>query len=282
MYPVIQKKVIRDKATRWMVGGNSESKHILFFLHGFPDSPETFKDQFKFFDQDYLIIAPYLRGMDPEFLENIPVSRYTIKEQVLDFQEIINYYSPNGDHTVTVVAHDLGGPYGWQLASEMGTQRASLVALNAPSVAMMKYRLTNLHQLKKSWYAMFFQLPIVSEWVWNKFENLFLASMVEQGRSNEESPKGREFSSGLKIYRVCLFEIIKEVLPLESGKYNLGKCLVIWGNQDAYLETPTQGEINKMGGLITLRIIEGKHWMHQAQHEKINKYIANFLNSAKP
>ena len=41
--------------------------HFLYLIHGFPDCPESFEHQIKFFaNQCFQVVAPYLPGYHPE------------------------------------------------------------------------------------------------------------------------------------------------------------------------------------------------------------------------
>lgn len=263
--------------TRWLVGGNPEAKEIIFFIHGFPDSPHTFAAQADYFKNDYLILMPYLRGMDPENSAEIPKNRYSVDSIVLDFIEIINTHDPRGVCKVHIVAHDIGGLYAWQLASDLGKKRATLTAINAPSVQMMKQRLVHFSQLRKSWYIALFQIPGLSEKLWKKFgSEITKNAFIKDGQSAPSLTA--DVSRGLNLYRLGLKASMESLLGGRKSE-DLGRVLCISGNKDPYLVVPKKSEVENSGSNVVLRVLEGGHWLHQSKADKINQHMHDFFRS---
>lgn len=260
--------------TRWLVGGNQEAREILFFIHGFPDSPHTFSAQVEFFKNDYLILMPFLRGMDNEAGTEIPKNRYSIDSIVLDFMEIINSHDPDGECKVHIVAHDIGGLFAWQLAGDLGKERATLTAINAPSVQIMKQRLGSFSQLRKSWYIALFQIPGVSESLWKKFGS----KLIDKDLQNHDYAAG-DVSGGLNLYRAGFNAVLENLVSGQINE-NLGRVLCISGSKDPYLSVSQKSEVKNLGSEMVMRVLEGGHWLHRSNANKINQHMHDFFRSA--
>src|SRR5687768_11169988 len=111
---------IRGLPTAWWVGAPdsaSSSGPIFFFIHGFPDDPESWHHQFDYFSKKYPVVAPYLRGCGPSEPAR-DKRRYDMDAVALDHLEILRReerrYGP--DRKVVVVGHDIGGIHSYTLA----------------------------------------------------------------------------------------------------------------------------------------------------------------------
>ena len=91
--------------------GKRSSKHILVFLHGWPDTTELWNKIIPAFDKDYLIL-------------NISYPNYSEKEKSskgCDFEEMAHRIKATIDHVndtkrkVVVVSHDWGAAFGYYL-----------------------------------------------------------------------------------------------------------------------------------------------------------------------
>ncbi len=260
------------------MGGNPESKEIIFFIHGFPDSPHTFSAQADYFKNDYLILMPYLRGMDPQSTVDIPKNRYSIDSIVLDFIEIINTHDPHGNFKVHIVAHDIGGLYAWQLASDLGKKRATLTAINAPSIQIMMQRLGNFSQIRKSWYIALFQIPVLSETLWKKFgSEVTKRAFIKDGQIPPATIE--DVSRGLNLYRAGFKASVKNILSGQKSE-DLGRVLCISGDKDPYLVVSKKSEVENSSSNVILRVLEGGHWLHQSKPDKINQHLHDFFRSS--
>src|SRR4051812_25076399 len=88
----IRKREFRDLKTSWIEAGDPE-KPILLFLHGFPDSAETWSHQVDHFKTDYHVICPFVRGALPSDPAET-VLRYSTKSEALDVLQILKAIDP--------------------------------------------------------------------------------------------------------------------------------------------------------------------------------------------
>lgn len=107
----------------------------LIFLHGFPESHRTWREQLRVFAENYRVIAPdqrgYCKSSKPEGIENYSPDK--IATDVFALADAL------GVDRYTVIGHDWGGAIAW-LVALMGGPKAHggngrverLVILNAP------------------------------------------------------------------------------------------------------------------------------------------------------
>ena len=114
----LQRAVIRGLDTAWLEGGQDNGP-IMLFLHGYPDSPETFEFQFQEFTESYHIVAPYSRGCLPSAKDD-SIERYGHFSQALDVLEILRKVDPSKLRKIVLVGHDLGAAHAWFLAPMLG------------------------------------------------------------------------------------------------------------------------------------------------------------------
>lgn len=278
---VIRNKVIRNLSTKWIEGGNSNSERILFFIHGFPDTAHTFNHQFEYFKDDFLILAPFLRGLGLSKNKSAPIpkNRFSINSHLLDFFEIINHYDPDKKKKIIIVCHDIGGLYAWRLARDLGSSRASIVAINAPSLEMMAKRLLSPRQLKKSWYIAIFQIPFFSELLWTKYDEALINFAYRD--SSELPPRIYRSSEAIMLYREAFKTILNQKSWQSLKKKSIDQAvpsLYLAASDDPFLVVPSKKEIVEIGENCSIRIVKGGHWLHRSEKDKINLYIKNFIN----
>ena len=265
---MLHTKSIRKLKTGWLQEGQENSeKPILFFLHGFPDEPDTWKSQMKHFsDKGHIVAAPYLRGLKPSAPtpEN---SRYGLESVALDHLAILREIDPEEKHKVCLIGHDIGAIHAWHLARLLKGRLNSLVLINGPSLDQMSRRVTDAKQVVKSWYAFAFQSRIIGR--------LLLPSVLKSLNRKPSKSSITKIEPLLQHYREAMkgvpMSLLKEQEKIEAP------VLVIWSKDDPYLQIPTHDELDKISSDHTIRVLEGSHWLHQEKAKKINSLIEEFF-----
>ena len=124
---------------------------VLIFLHGFPDSHRTWRNQIPFFSDRYRCIAPDQRGYRGSSKPQ-EVSEYTPDKMVGD---VFLLADALGVDTSTIVGHDWGGAIAWGVAyGGMANGRVTrAIVANAPHpVLFPKLLYTNRAQREASQY----------------------------------------------------------------------------------------------------------------------------------
>ncbi len=130
------------------------------FLHGFPDCWISWRAQLPVLaEAGFRVIAPDLRGYG---LSSRPpaIADYRIDALLQDIVALIELAAGGRAH---IVGHDWGGALAWSLAMLHPDRVDRLAVLNAPHPASFLRALRSPDQLRRSWYMLAFQIPILPE-----------------------------------------------------------------------------------------------------------------------
>ena len=126
-------------------------------LHGFPDSAHTWRHLMpRLAEAGFRVVAPFMRGYAPSA---VPADG-RFQTGVLSLDAIALHDVLDGDGDAVIVGHDWGAiaTHGAAVhAPERWSRVVSMAVPPGPAVAMAF--LTNLEQIKRSWYMFFFQHP---------------------------------------------------------------------------------------------------------------------------
>jgi pimeloyl-ACP methyl ester carboxylesterase len=128
---------------------------LVVCLHGFPDSAHSWRHLLPALDAaGFRAVAPFLRGYAPSA---IPADgRYQTGASSLDAIGVHQHFA--GDGRAVIIGHDWGAPIAYGAASFEPDRWSKVVGMAVPpGGAMGQAFVTNLDQLKRSWYMFFFQ-----------------------------------------------------------------------------------------------------------------------------
>ena len=270
----LQQKEIRGLNTAWLQTGSLSGEHLFFFIHGCPDTPEVWKNQLRHFSKLGLCVAPFLRGIGTSAATK-DSNRYGLNAVALDHLSILREVDPDSKKKVVVIGHDIGSIHACRLAHLLGSRAAALVLINGMSVAQFARRLVHFRQLKKSWYIFMFQVPWVSDQLVSRYGNRLLDLAHRAGHCSAVQ-KDVRLQPFLEYYRQALRDAPQELFDANSDALS-APVLVLWGDQDAFLEVPTESEFKSFKQNVTLRILDGNHWLQLEKAEKLNRLIEEFL-----
>ncbi|XP_057828936.2 uncharacterized protein LOC131040062 [Cryptomeria japonica] len=228
----------RDVTIHLVECGNPDGELVLL-LHGFPNFWYVWKNQFKpLHDMGYHIVAPDLRGYNtsskPQGIRNY--GRAEVLSDIICLIECFNAGKPTN-----IVGHDWGVIVALSLAEDAPDVVRRLIVVNGPHPKIMLHViLTNIHQLYRSWYIFFFQLPWLPERVFSKngFEKLKKA--LEQNGLPEDDVERYvqawsvpgSVTSSMNYYRAIFWGYWLRKKP--QVKLNI-PVTVIWGELDKFL-----------------------------------------------
>ena len=262
------------------IAGPQQGK-VMLFLHGFPEFSLSWKKQLLFFAaKGFRVIAPDQRGYN---LSSKPkgVKAYRIENLVADMVALIKQVSTE---KIILVGHDWGGGVAWELAGQHPELIEKLIILNMPHLKVFRETLkSNARQMLRSWYAGFFQIPFLPEWVssWFNFK-LMERSMI--GTALQHTFTRLEIGQYKAAWRqpgavramINWYRAYKYSKP--AYKRIQIPTLILWGTQDKFLLPQMAGKSNMLcakGKLIY--IDDATHWLHHEKAAKVNQLILNFL-----
>ncbi len=258
------------------------NQNIILFLHGFPEYGYAWHQQLEFFaSRGYYALAPDQRGYN---LSDKPkgVKAYRLDELVRDIAEWIKQLTPQ---KVILVAHDWGGGVAWALAAQHPKLLQKLVILNMPHLAVMKKHLrTNIKQILKSWYAAFFQLPLLPEWLCRLWNFKFLTQALVRS-ANPNTFTAQDLENYWKTWQQP-YALTAMLNWYRAFRHDLGKkhpevtvpTLIIWGKKDTALSAEMAEDSLAMCKQGKLMMIEdATHWLHHEKPDEINQMILSFI-----
>lgn len=255
-------------------------------LHGFPESKFSWRYQMPLLAKlGYTVWAPNLRGYGRTSRPK-EVADYHVDKLVADVAGLID---AAGAKSTLLMAHDWGAVIAWQCAIRRARPLDKLVIMNVPHPACFARELKTWAQLKKSWYAFFFQIPWLPEWILRRRD----AEAIGRAFSDMAVDKSRFPASVTDEYRRSALEpgaLTAMINYYRSAMRSRGAyreeepgvidtpTLMIWGEEDTALGKATTIGTDNYVRDLTLRYLPGvSHWVQQEAPEKVNAMIEAWI-----
>lgn len=263
------------------VSAGDRSNPLIIFLHGFPDSWYTWKEQILDFKKDFWVVAPDMRGYGlsskPERMEQYGMS-YLI-------EDVRGLITSLGRTKAIVVGHDWGGFVAWVFASKYEHMVDRLITLNSAHPLAMKHQIENsFEQMVKSWYMIFFQPSTWPEMVIRMNDFAMLDRMFTVFPEEEKEALKYTFSQQgsltgpINYYRANVLRQDKRMRGVRYSYINT-PTLIIWGEGDKYLTRKlAQLSIQQAFGRVEY-VAHASHWVHRQCPRKVNDHIRTFLKN---
>ncbi len=258
---------------------------LVLLLHGFPEFWYCWRHQLPALAAaGFHAVAPDLRGYN-ESDKPRAVRDYRLDLLVADVAGLIDHF---GARRAVVVGHDWGGVLAWRLAMLHPERIERLVVLNAPHPGALARERSNLRQWLRSWYTLFFQLPLLPEWLARVGDQALLERMLRRqpvhagafGRDDIRQYKQAlarpgALTAALNWYRAAMRysrQELADVRPITAP------TLLLWGDRDPYLGVWfTRGLERWVPGIRVERFADASHWLQNDIPERINRALVEFL-----
>lgn len=258
---------------------------LVVLLHGFPEFWYQWHNYIgSFVDSEYRVLIPDQRGYNRSDSPG-DVPSYRLCELSRDIVDLIATENRDAAH---IVGHDWGAVIAWDLALRHPEIIDRLGIINVPHPSVFKRTLlSNLTQLRKSWYMFFFQLPRLPEWYLrrNDFDGLVTA-MEEGARPDTFSEvdfeqyrrawsRGNGLTGMINWYRALVRH--SEEPPRERVA---APTLIIWGENDQALVpemAPQSVGFCDEGYLEPFP--DATHWIHHEYPDSVSSLLLEHLES---
>jgi pimeloyl-ACP methyl ester carboxylesterase len=188
---------------------------------------------------------------------------------------------------VNLVGHDFGALVAWLLAIKHPEQLHRLGVINVPHPAVMKRFLQrDLEQMRRSLYALFFQLPWLPETImrianWGVAANRMRRSGKPGAFTDEDIEKYKEawsqpgaMTSMLNWYRAAA----RYQPEISNGLRVTVRTLILWGAKDFALSRrmarPSLDYCDD-GNLIFFP--DASHWVQREEAQEVNRHLLQFV-----
>ncbi len=262
---------------------------LVVLLHGFPEFWYSWRFQIPVLARHFKVVAPDLRGYNDS---DKPGNGYDLETLTEDIRGLIHSLGYVRAH---IIGHDWGGIIAWQLAQKFPHFLDRLVILNAPHPQrFLQEMVGNLDQLRRSWYVLAFQVPLMPEWLIQQnlqafVHNLFQTQAVRKGAFSKEEiavyqaalEKPGVLSAALSYYRQLLTPWNWVRAWGKQPQAVTVPTLILWGEDDSFLcpnhTTGLEQLIHAPYRLVS--IPDCGHWVQQEAPQTVNREILNFLRS---
>ena len=287
--PRIRTEFVDANHLRFEVDVCGSGDRLALCLHGFPEHSFSWRYQLPMLaDLGYTAWAPNLRGYGrssrPEGIE-----AYSVENLLADVAGLID---AAGHRETVLLAHDWGAVIAWYFAMRQTRPLSRLVICNVPHpVPMSEAMRSGLAQLRKSWYAIFFQLPWLPERLLGRNDaapvgeairasscdpDQFPEEVLDVYRRNAAQPgaltamvnyyRALVRGGGARRQQAAGFPIIET------------PTLMLWGEEDVALTKETTSGTDRYVRDLTLRYLPRvSHWVQQEAPQVVNPMIKAFL-----
>jgi pimeloyl-ACP methyl ester carboxylesterase len=196
--------------------------------------------------------------------------------------DILGLANALGYERFHLAGHDFGAMVSWSLAMRHPERIRRLVIANVPHPAVMRdYLRTHPSQMRKSWYAFFFQLPSLPERIVRAYNWRFLISAMPDDLTAEERDRYRE-AWGQPGAMTGMINWYRALLRGSQGSTASPRIqvptLILWGRQDPHISyemAPLSADLCDEARLVTFE--DATHWvMHDKPQEVSREMIRHF------
>ncbi|HAG83102.1 MAG TPA: epoxide hydrolase [Cyanobacteria bacterium UBA12227] len=257
---------------------------LMLMLHGFPEFWYSWRHQIPEFAKDYKVVALDLRGYN-ESDKPQEQSAYVMNEFIKDVEGVIKGL---GYDRCVLVGHDWGGAIAWSFAYAHPELLERLIILNLPHPAKFAEGLRTPQQLLRSWYAFFFQLPLLPELALQAIDYAIIGKIFTEMAIN----KNAFTSADIEAYKDAAARrgaLTAMINYYRNVFFSLGQrqwgildvpTLMIWGEEDTALgKELTYGTEAYVRDFQIKYIPNCSHWVQHEQPELVNQYMREFLES---
>ena len=274
--------------------GGREGGEPILFLHGFPESHRTWRNQLDALSNDYFVIAPDQRGFAgsdrPEGVEQYETGK--IVQDAMALMDALGI-----DH-FTVAGHDWGGAVAWSTALQHPIRVERLIVVNAPHpLVFQRSLIEDEEQRNASQYIRYLRSPMAEAAITAMGLDSLLEKMLlshvdatklpeeERRRYIEDWKQPGALTSMLNWYRAAKVEVPspgeEAGLPLWTRapfpKLRM-PTLVVWGLKDpALLPVQLEGLPDLVENLRIVTSPSAGHFIPWEEPGTVTAAIRDFL-----
>lgn len=249
-----------------------ENGEVVLLLHGFPQTSSCWDAVVPLLNaQGYRTIALDQRGYSPGAR---PRGRWSYRTDLL-VADVVSLIERVGT-PVHLVGHDWGAVVSWGVSVARPDLVRTHTSVSVPHPAAFVKSFLTSRQLLRSWYILFFQLPLLPELVITRVPGLFARLLAGSGMDAElfdrvraEVVESGALSPAIGYYRGLL---------LSPGAAR-GRCRVptthVWSSGDSALD---RAGAELCGDYVRapyrLEVLEGaSHWIPDQEPERLARII---------
>lgn len=282
----ISVRFVEANGQRFELAECGSGDRLALCLHGFPELNFSWRHQMPLLAaKGWRVWAPNLRGYGASSRPE-GIDAYRIDRLVADVAALIDV---SGAREVMLVAHDWGAIIAWVFAIRAVRPLVRLVIMNVPHPKCAEREIRHWHQLTKSWYIFFFQIPGLPERLLaanggEAVKKAFLSSAANKGRFlpdvlqvyADAALRPGALTAMLNYYRALLRR--PDMREIGDGMVHV-PTLMVWGEEDVAIDIRcTDGTEQWVPQLELHRLPGVSHWVQQDAPEAVNAILADWLD----
>lgn len=265
---------------------------LLVMLHGFPESWYSWRHQLREFAPSFDCAAPEMRGYGASDKPR-GVKNYRVEKLVGDVAGLIEAL---GHKRAVVIGHDWGGAVAWATAMIRPDVVDRLCVMNCPHPAKFRANIrANPRQMLRSWYILFFQIPLLADTLLWARHSALVARMIRSSAYNKSAFTADDLmqfretfrepyaaTAAINYYRALMRRDFLGTSPPNHWMTRkiAAPTLLIWGEHDVALgKELTFGMDEFFTGPFAIKYLaDAGHWVQQEQPAQVNQYLHEFLD----
>jgi pimeloyl-ACP methyl ester carboxylesterase len=256
----------------------------VLLLHGFPETWRCWIRQIPALSAaGCRLIVPNQRGYNwsdkPNRIKNFRLEELT--KDILGLIDALEY------EKVNLVGHDFGALVAWTLAIHHPKRLHRLGILNVPHPSVMwRFLRRDLEQMRRSWYALFFQLPWLPEMIlrmgnWRVAAsslrrsgkpNAFTGEDIEQYKEAWSQPGA--MTAMLNWYRAAL----RYRTQVTGDMRDPIRTLILWCAKDfALSRRMARPSLDYCDDGSLIFFPDATHWVQREEADEVNRRLLEFI-----
>ena len=267
------------------VAAGPPSGPLVILLHGFPEFWYSWHKQIEpLASAGFRVIVPDQRGYNASSKPPHSAS-YALPLLVSDVIAIADQLNAS---KFFLAGHDWGAAVAWATAILHPDRLHKLAILNVPHPSVMfRYLRTNLRQLRRSWYILFFQLPWLPEFAFSAFNfRLGVNSLVRSSRPGTFSAEDLALyraawsqhgalTGSINWYRAAFRHASKFADPTVRVPTK-----ILWGMRDAFLLSEmAQASLRYCTSADLYTFADASHWLQHEEPARVSELLIDFFRS---
>jgi pimeloyl-ACP methyl ester carboxylesterase len=250
----------------------------VLLLHGFPDSRHLWRYQIApLIAHGFRVIAPDLRGFG-----DAPRPRH-IRDYALPIvtADAIGMLDALKVRRAAVVGHDWGAALAW-FAAGVHPERFDRIAALSVGVIGGNPGWRSPRQLARSWYFLFFQLPLLPEAAIRASGFRFFKRML-RGQGDIERylvhyAKPGTITPAINWYRANVFPQVRTAFTARPSRYAM-PAMGVWSDGDPFLGEPQMTASAQLveGPWRYEKISGAGHWLMLDKPDEVSRLLIDFL-----